>query len=328
MSRKSSTPPRDSERRRDVSGSRRGSVDAPPPYDYDYSYGPRSNHRDSASRRGSLDRHSRRGGDSPRMAKFADDDDDDYNPRDKYYLSGDDDDDFEHMTHRRDDRGSTSSEPGYRSQHGYFPTSSSPRRSEDRHDRHDRRRSTASAASAASTTSRSHGANRSRTGGYYPPNASRTAGARKTPSQRPTAIRKTSSQRPGALRRSSSASSTGSTSSNCDRKTSLWSDAAQCAMEAGAMAALRLRNDPGDWLGSKGTRVATAALGAAVVDTFVKHKHPQKKGGLRHVAARHLAQAAIGNLLVRPVAGSSAGAKAKGGLTSFGGKVGGRMRRR
>ncbi|KAK4042797.1 hypothetical protein C8A01DRAFT_33047, partial [Parachaetomium inaequale] len=63
------------------------------------------------------------------------------------------------------------------------------------------------------------------------------------------------------------------------------------------MAALRLRNEPSPWLGAKGGQIAAAALGAAVVDTFVARRVPMRKGGLRHSVARQAAQAVIGGLV-------------------------------
>ncbi|KFG85756.1 hypothetical protein MANI_021112 [Metarhizium anisopliae] len=47
---------------------------------------------------------------------------------------------------------------------------------------------------------------------------------------------------------------------------------ARTAFAAGAQAAMQNRNDPNPWLGSKGAKVATAALGAALMDGFGKKK--------------------------------------------------------
>ncbi|KYK58753.1 hypothetical protein DCS_05771 [Drechmeria coniospora] len=49
---------------------------------------------------------------------------------------------------------------------------------------------------------------------------------------------------------------------------------ARTAFAAGAQAVMRSRNDPSPWLGAKGAKVATAALGAALVDGLVNQKHP------------------------------------------------------
>lgn len=51
------------------------------------------------------------------------------------------------------------------------------------------------------------------------------------------------------------------------------------ALTAGAQAAMKSQKEQGDWLGAKGAKVATAALGAALVDGFMGQKHP---GGVRH----------------------------------------------
>lgn len=47
-----------------------------------------------------------------------------------------------------------------------------------------------------------------------------------------------------------------------------WGSLASSAFQAGASAAYKARADPGPWMGKKGTKVATAALGAAIVDTI------------------------------------------------------------
>lgn len=46
--------------------------------------------------------------------------------------------------------------------------------------------------------------------------------------------------------------------------------AADAALDAGAMAAIRMRREPGNWVGAKGGRVAAAALGAAALDAFME----------------------------------------------------------
>jgi len=69
-----------------------------------------------------------------------------------------------------------------------------------------------------------------------------------------------------------------------------WEQAAKAALVAGAVEAFRSRKDPGSWTGEKGQRVATAALGAAGIDSLVD-KDPTRK------AKRHIAQATIGGLV-------------------------------
>jgi hypothetical protein len=47
---------------------------------------------------------------------------------------------------------------------------------------------------------------------------------------------------------------------------------ARTALTAGAQAAMKARNDEGSWMGPRGAKVATAALGAALVDGFIGNK--------------------------------------------------------
>jgi hypothetical protein len=49
---------------------------------------------------------------------------------------------------------------------------------------------------------------------------------------------------------------------------------ARTAFTAGAQAAMKSGHESGPWLGPKGAKVATAALGAALVDGFMGQKHP------------------------------------------------------
>lgn len=46
---------------------------------------------------------------------------------------------------------------------------------------------------------------------------------------------------------------------------------------------MKSKGDQGAWLGAKGAKVATAALGAALVDGFIGQKHP---GSTRHNIAK------------------------------------------
>jgi len=45
------------------------------------------------------------------------------------------------------------------------------------------------------------------------------------------------------------------------------------AFTAGVQAAIKSQDDPAPWLGAKGAKVATAALGAALVDGWRGQKH-------------------------------------------------------
>ncbi|KAF2204864.1 hypothetical protein GQ43DRAFT_446437 [Delitschia confertaspora ATCC 74209] len=77
-----------------------------------------------------------------------------------------------------------------------------------------------------------------------------------------------------------------------------WEQAAKAAIVAGAVEAFRSRKEPGPWTGEKGQRIATAALGAAGIDSLVD-KDPDRKG------KRHIAESAIGGLLANRLANGS-----------------------
>lgn len=82
-----------------------------------------------------------------------------------------------------------------------------------------------------------------------------------------------------------------------------WQEAAKVAMQAGTVAAIKVGSDSVPWP-VKGTKIASAALGAAVVDHVLK---PKKKGGIKYTAMRHLAEVAVGNLVVGPALGRAGG---------------------
>lgn len=54
---------------------------------------------------------------------------------------------------------------------------------------------------------------------------------------------------------------------------------ARTAFAAGAQAAMNSRGKQGDWIGAKGAKVATAALGAALMDGFMGGKREQSPRG-------------------------------------------------
>lgn len=56
-----------------------------------------------------------------------------------------------------------------------------------------------------------------------------------------------------------------------------WQSIAMTAVQAGASAAYKARRDPGPWVGTKGTKVATAVLGAAIADTISGGKVRRRK---------------------------------------------------
>lgn len=71
--------------------------------------------------------------------------------------------------------------------------------------------------------------------------------------------------------------------------------AVKTALTAGAVEAFRQRNRPGDWMGERGIRVATAALSAAAIDAAVD-KDPTRKG------KRNIVKSTIGGLVVDKLA--------------------------
>lgn len=105
----------------------------------------------------------------------------------------------------------------------------------------------------------------------------------------------------GSPSSSSTASSTSSSRSDPSSSSSKWESAARNALRAGTMAALSSHGAPGSWLGNKGTRVATAALGAALVDTYMGHRHPDSFNGIRHTAMRQAAEYAINSIVAEPI---------------------------
>jgi hypothetical protein len=72
-----------------------------------------------------------------------------------------------------------------------------------------------------------------------------------------------------------------------------WQSVAKTALTAGAQAAFRARKDPSPWLGEKGARVATAAIGAAIVNGFIGTKHPNKIDSKRHKGLKKATTAAM-----------------------------------
>lgn len=78
--------------------------------------------------------------------------------------------------------------------------------------------------------------------------------------------------------------------------------AIRSALTAGAVEAFRQRNRPGDWMGEKGLRVATAAMSAAAIDTAVD-KDPRRKG------KRNVIGSTLGGLFVDKVAGKVLGGR-------------------
>lgn len=76
--------------------------------------------------------------------------------------------------------------------------------------------------------------------------------------------------------------------------------AIKAAVTAGAVEAFRQRNRPGEWLGKKGLRVATAAMSAAAIDSAVD-KNPRRKG------VRNVVGSSLGGLVVDKLANGMRG---------------------
>ncbi|OAA68341.1 hypothetical protein SPI_00536 [Niveomyces insectorum RCEF 264] len=118
-----------------------------------------------------------------------------------------------------------------------------------------------------------------------------------------------SSSSPSSSSPSSTASSSSSSPSSASSSSSLsslisshWRDAGRNALRAATMAVLTSPSAPGSsWLGAKGAQVATAALGAAVVDTYIRRQHPTIVEGVRHMAARQTAEFVINNVVTKPL---------------------------
>ena len=239
--------------------------------------------------------------------------DTDYDPKDKYYLSAEDDPynlyaPERKMTQYQDGAGDLEL-PDHDRKH------SSPRRHHhhshsDRHDSADRRKpasdskpKSSSAPQASRPRPRTYRAGSS----YTTPSRPRAHRAGSSYTSRPRMNRgvshtHTKSRRPGTTR-AVSHGGTGKSVRTKPRPVAAipWGQAATCALEAGAVAAIKASHAPGP-LSQKGAKVVTAALGAAVVDTFLSKKMPKTKGGIRHAAMREVAEAALGNFVVGPVA--------------------------
>lgn len=88
--------------------------------------------------------------------------------------------------------------------------------------------------------------------------------------------------------------------------------AARVALQAGAQAAYKLRDDPSPWVGEKGVRVASAALGAGIVDGIVGSRHPKmRRGGMRHQAMREATEFGLKQFVVQPMATRGAATRSK-----------------
>jgi hypothetical protein len=82
------------------------------------------------------------------------------------------------------------------------------------------------------------------------------------------------------------------------QKSEKWEQAAKAALVAGAVEAFRSRKVAGPWTGAKGQRIATAALGAAGIDSLIDRDPGQHE-------KRHVAESALGGLLATRLANGS-----------------------
>lgn len=78
-----------------------------------------------------------------------------------------------------------------------------------------------------------------------------------------------------------------------------WEDAAKVALQAGTVAACKIGSEPIPWT-AKGTKIASAALGAAMVDHVLQ---PKKRKGVKYSALRFLTELAVSNMVVGPAFG-------------------------
>ncbi|KAK3316780.1 hypothetical protein B0H66DRAFT_535021 [Apodospora peruviana] len=92
----------------------------------------------------------------------------------------------------------------------------------------------------------------------------------RAPSPPPAAPSKKSNHPPQPQRPTISRSKTTSAKEKFANLSPRWQKAAQAALQAGSMTAKNLSSQPGGWNAEKGARVATAALGAAAIDAFMK----------------------------------------------------------
>ncbi|KAL8348275.1 hypothetical protein RB601_002575 [Gaeumannomyces tritici] len=284
--------------------------------------------RTSSTRRHSPDsRHHQDGGTRGRRHH---DDDDYYDPRDRYYLSGEESDGWRSRSQPRPSAHHTREGDDYfgsqhrRSQSRREPSRrSSPRRSShSRHHRHDddkdrdshqeprgrrgappmpRRQSSSAPPPSSRKYPPSSSHNRhSRHGGSssaskYPPNSADNRKRTRSMSFGGGSKHKDKNA-DGGRRRSGSRSGDGGAFGDIP-----WSAAVRCAVEAGTMAALKAKDHPGQWIGTKGAQVATAAVGAALVDGFIANRNPGIRGGKRHAVLRQVTNAALSNLVMNPV---------------------------
>ncbi|KUI55164.1 hypothetical protein VP1G_10725 [Cytospora mali] len=249
--------------------------------------------------------------------------DTDYDPRDKYYLSAEDDP-FDLSFSRRDvpsrnerssrDRESSGkhhsphhgspSRNGHKSSHSHghthrqaHPHSHSRDKKDDSIDRHKSTSHAKPDSAVARPRPRPSRASSSRLNTIRRPRATRAGSSHITPRTR---------ARPGPARglshhgRQTKPKSEHAGSKPWDRLQDInWEDAAKVALQAGTVAACKVGSEPIPWT-AKGTKIASAALGAAVVDHVLQ---PKKRNGVKYTALRYLTEFAVGSMVVGPALG-------------------------
>lgn len=266
--------------------------------------------------------------------------DTDYDPRDKYYLSGEDDPLDSHLSERRETSRNQigrdhkshsrhgSSQPGSSSRSGHTHSRShgsshghhhhhhhhshrhshsqshshSHSRDLDDDDRTDRQKASAPPSKPSSHASRPRPRPSRASSSYL--SAVRRPQVKRAGSSYKTASRTRPRPRPRPVRSLSRNSKQAKPKSNkMPWEDFPWEDAAKVAVQAGGVALMKVGTEQMPWQ-TKGTKIASAALGAAVVDHVLK---PNKRGGVKYAAMRHLAEVAVGNIVVGPALGKVGG---------------------
>lgn len=253
--------------------------------------------------------------------------DTDYDPRDKYYLSAEDDP-FDLPSNRRgreegvpsrhEDRskaressrkhrssrrgspsgtGYTQSQSHGRSHRHPRPRSHSREHNDDATDRHKPSSNSKPNSSSARPRPRPARASSSQLNAIRRPRAVRAGSSHITPRAR---------ARPGPARglshhhRQARPASGHAVPTRWDKLQDIdWEDAAKVALQAGTVAACKVGSEPIPWT-AKGTKIASAALGAAMVDHVLQ---PKKRKGVKYSALRYLTEFAVGNMVVGPALG-------------------------
>lgn len=93
-----------------------------------------------------------------------------------------------------------------------------------------------------------------------------------------------------------------------------WQKAATAALQAGGMAMLNSRSEPGSWTGPKGARIATAALGAAALQGFGRETGPDEHEDMGGALGGFLAEK-LGNTAKKRVSRSRPSGRQRDGAS-------------